>query len=48
MPFVNAGTDTITHRKERIGYGAEKKYRRNESENHPHHERSGKNGRKIE
>ena len=48
MPFVNAGTDTIMHRRERIGYGAEKEYRRNESENHPQHERIGKIGCKIE
>ena len=48
MPFVNAGTDTIMHRRERIGYVAEKEYRRNESENHPQHERIGKIGCKIE
>ena len=44
----SGGTDTIMHRRERIGYGAEKEYRRNESENHPQHERIGKIGCKIE
>ena len=48
LPLGKWGTDTIMHRRERIGYGAEKEYRRNESENHPQHERIGKIGCKIE